>query len=152
MRHAFHKTMMTCHILIPVRIFFILGRHIMPSRESGTHVLKCLARTLLTDHLPSLIRHAHGEDIDHAARKRKLQDANIIVEDAHKHSAMPCTSLRLFRLHGCVVHAAEIHLRSLIGTRTYMRLLTNTIGLCLRNLNWANSLQHAHIVCRITTW
>ena len=34
----------------------------------------------LTDHLPSLIRIAHGEDIDQAARKRKLQDAHIIVE------------------------------------------------------------------------
>ena len=39
--------MMTRHILIPVRIFFILGRHIMPGRESRTHVLKCLVRTLL---------------------------------------------------------------------------------------------------------
>ena len=48
--------------------------------------------------MPSLIRHAHGEDIDQAARKRKLQDAHIIVEDAHKHSA---TSQRLIRLHGC---------------------------------------------------
>ena len=46
-RHAFHKTMMTRHILIPVRIFFILGRQIVPSRESRTHVLKFLARTLL---------------------------------------------------------------------------------------------------------
>ena len=69
-----------------------------------------------------LIRHAHGEDIDQAARKHKLQNAHIIVKDAHKHSATPCTSQRLIRLHGCVVHAAEIHLRSLIGARTYMRL------------------------------
>ena len=46
MRHAFRKTMMTRHILIPVHIFFILGRQIMPSRESRTHVLKSLARTL----------------------------------------------------------------------------------------------------------
>ena len=50
------------------------------------------------------------------------------MEDAHKLSATPCTSLRLFRLHGCVLHAAEIDLRSLIGAHTYMRLYTNTIG------------------------
>ena len=46
-RHAFGKTMMTRHILIPVRIFFILVRQTVPSRESLTHVLKFLARTLL---------------------------------------------------------------------------------------------------------
>ena len=45
-RHALRKTMMTRQILIPVRIFFILGRQIMPGRESRTHVLKFLARTL----------------------------------------------------------------------------------------------------------
>ena len=32
---------------LPVRIFFILGRQIVPSRESRTHVLKFLARTLV---------------------------------------------------------------------------------------------------------
>ena len=37
---------MTRHILIPVRMFFILGCQIVPSRESQTHVLKFLARTL----------------------------------------------------------------------------------------------------------
>ena len=74
-----------------------------------------------SDILPNLIRHAQGEDIDQAARKRNSQDAHIIVEDAHKHSVTPCTSQRLIRLHGCVVHAAEIHMCSLIGARTYMR-------------------------------
>ena len=44
--NTFRKTMMTRHILIPVRIFFILGRQFAPSRESRTHVLKFLARTL----------------------------------------------------------------------------------------------------------
>ena len=44
--NAFRKTMMTRHILIPVRIFFILGRQFAPSRESRMHVLKFLARTL----------------------------------------------------------------------------------------------------------
>ena len=43
--------------------------------KGGTHVVLFY----LTDHLPSLIRHVHGEDIDQAARKRKLQDAHIIV-------------------------------------------------------------------------
>ena len=86
-------------------------------RNRANYVLHCR-----TNNLPSLIRRAHGEDIDQAVRKRKLQDAYIIVEDAHKHSATPCTSLRLFRPHGCVLHAAEIDLRSLIGARTYMRL------------------------------
>ena len=44
-QQAFHRAM-THHILIPVRIFFILGCQIAPSRESRTHVLKFLARTL----------------------------------------------------------------------------------------------------------
>ena len=47
--NAFRKTMMTRHILIPVRIFFILGRQFAPSRESRTHVLKFLARTLASE-------------------------------------------------------------------------------------------------------
>ena len=39
------------HILIPVRIFFILERQMASSRESRRHVLEFLARTLLTCNL-----------------------------------------------------------------------------------------------------
>ena len=43
------------HILIPVHIFFILGRQIVSSRESRSRVLEFIARTLLTCNILSFI-------------------------------------------------------------------------------------------------
>ena len=49
---AFNKAKVFCkamtHILICLRIFFILGCQMASIRESQRHVLKFLARTLLT--------------------------------------------------------------------------------------------------------
>ena len=50
---AFSKAM--THILIPVCIFFILGRQIASSRESRSHVLEFLATTLLICNILSFI-------------------------------------------------------------------------------------------------
>ena len=44
-------------ILIPVRIFFILGRQIASSRESRSHVLEFLVRTLLIISYLLLLNH-----------------------------------------------------------------------------------------------
>ena len=43
------------HILIPVRIFFILGRQIASSRESQCHVLEFLVTPLLICNILSFI-------------------------------------------------------------------------------------------------
>ena len=47
------------HSLIPVHIFFILGRQIASSRESRRRVLNFLERTLLTCNILSFIIESH---------------------------------------------------------------------------------------------
>ena len=65
----------------------------------------------------------------------------VIVQDAQKDSATPCAWQRQIRLHGCLIHATEIHLCSLIGVCTYMHEYMNIseldIDQCLRSLNRA---------------
>ena len=67
----------------------------------------------LTDHLTYIRTHVHGEDIiklwgcacNSVRCQQKLSYAMHMAKTDH--------------LHGCIVHAARIYLRSLIGAPTY---------------------------------